>query len=253
MRRLLGAMVGVLVPAAFLAASSGALTQAPSGDTCTAIGGGTGYTVVITLPPNGVEQAGFAFGVNSANVRGLRIQGYPGSFSTQSLPANTSAMWRLTTPAVPGDSISAVVTTSGPISGSFRIVPVDKTGNTYFDPVVCSTPRGTSAPSNKFTPQRQFTYVAAKSAWRGFVTVPGRGWVIYNHRTLAAKGTPSPLIWSGKVATWRAGKIPVMLKPTPAGMAKLSATGAIKLNLTIEFSPKGGKPANKVLSLTLKK
>ena len=43
------------------------------------------------------------------------------------------------------------------------------------------------------------------------------------------------------------------LRPTAAGMAALSTAGKIKLSLNIEFSPTNGKPANKLVSLTLKK
>ena len=41
------------------------------------------------------------------------------------------------------------------------------------------------------------------------------------------------------------------LKPTPAGLAALEASGRIKLSLNIEFSPTHGTPTNKVIPLTL--
>jgi hypothetical protein len=52
MKRFLAVMLGVFAPAAFLTGSSGAATLAPSGDTCSATGSGTSYTLVINLPAN---------------------------------------------------------------------------------------------------------------------------------------------------------------------------------------------------------
>ena len=43
------------------------------------------------------------------------------------------------------------------------------------------------------------------------------------------------------------------LKPTPAGLAALKSGGQIKLSLNIQYSPTDGKPANKIVPLTLKK
>jgi hypothetical protein len=89
--------------------------------------------------------------------------------------------------------------------------------------------------------------------WREAVTVPGPGRVNFVHRTIAAGGTPRPLIKAGAISVRKAGKAMLTLRPTPAGMAALSSTGAIKLSLNIEYSPKNGKPANKAIALTLRK
>jgi hypothetical protein len=154
---------------------------------------------------------------------------------------------------VPGASVTASLTTSGPIPGSFTVVPANRDGTMWFDPVVCQHPKGTATPSNKFKAQKTVTYNPKTGVWRELVTVPGPGKLIYAHRTLAAKGTPKPLVWSGRVSTSKAGQVMLTLKPTPSGLAALKAGGQIKLSLNIQFSPTNGTPANQVVPLTLKK
>ena len=249
MRRLVGILIGLLAPAAFLAATSAAVMQAPSGDTCSATGTGTAYTLVINLPASGVEQGAFAFAARGAKVMRINSPANPGTLSNRSLPANATAGWLLTSAAVPGSSVTASLATSRPVT-AFTVIPANARRTTYFDPLVCLVSKVTPV-SNRFTVQRQFTYNSATGGWQTLVTVPGPGMLIYNHRTLAPGGTPSPLIQSGKVSTRKAGKLQVTLKPSVAGTAALDATGRIKLNLTIQFSPKGGKPRTQVISLTL--
>jgi hypothetical protein len=68
-----------------------------------------------------------------------------------------------------------------------------------------------------------------------------------------SSGMVDPLVQSGKLSTSSAGKVKLTLKPTAAGNAALKKSGSIKVNLTIEFSPRSGPPANKLVTLTLKK
>jgi len=252
MRKVLAVALGVFAPAAFLAANSGAVTQAPSGDTCSATGNGTTYTLVINLPANAVEQGSFAFGAPGATVTKVNAPGTGGSLSTDNLPANTSAAWHLTAALVPGQSLTASLNTSAPINGAFRVVPADARHTTWYDAVLCAVQKVT-APSNSFSVHKPFTYNAGSGTWRGTVSVPGPGRVVYAHRTLAAHGTPKSLVWSGKVTSWKAGNVTISLKPTPAGRSMLAKNGSIRLSLNVEFSPKDGKPANKTIALTLRK
>jgi hypothetical protein len=252
MKRFLALMLGVFAPAAFLTGSSGAATLAPSGDTCSATGTGTSYTVVINLPANAAEQGSFAFAAPGTTITNINAPGTGGALTTTNLPPNTSAAWHMTADAVPGQSVTASLATAGPVSGSFRLVPGDARHTTWYDAVVCSLAK-TAAPSNRFSVHKPFTYSAASGTWRGTVVVPGPGKVLYVHRTLAVHGTPKPLIWGGKVTTWRAGKVTIGLKPTPAGRAQLAKAGVLRLSLNVEFSPKSGKPSNKVIGLTLRK
>src|SRR5215207_2639995 len=71
MKRFWAVALGVFAPAAFLAANSGAVTDAPSGDTCSVTGSGTSYTLVINLPENAAEQGSFAFGAPGAKVMNI--------------------------------------------------------------------------------------------------------------------------------------------------------------------------------------
>jgi len=252
MKKVWAVALAVFAPAAFLAASSGAVTQVSSGDTCSATGSGTAYTLVINLPANAVEQGSFAFGVPGATVTKIDAPGTGGSLSTENLPGNTSAAWHLTAALVPGQSLTASLNTSAPIAGAFRVVPADARQTTWYDAVTCAVAK-VAAPNNRFSVNKRFAYNAAGGTWRGSVTVPGPGKVVYAHRTLAVHGTPKPLVWSGRVTTWKAGSVPISLKPTPAGREALAKSGSLRLSLNVEFSPKDGKPATKVVALTLRK
>jgi hypothetical protein len=242
---------GVLIVALVVVASSGAARQTPSGDTCTASGNGTAYSLQITLPPDAVEQGAFAVGAPGAIVTGIKSTGNPGNFATANLPAGTSAAWVLTGPTsvVPGSQVAAVVTTNHAVSGSFTVVPANATttgqGLTYLDPIQCAIVKGTAPPSNKFSVAAHFTFSAG--TWHFFVTVPGTG-----HVTIAGKNSPKLLIRTRTIPV-RAGKTKLTIIPTDAGKAALAAQGAIKVMLVIEFSPAGGKPAAKTIAVTLRK
>jgi hypothetical protein len=242
-------------------ASAGAVVHVPSGNTCTAAGSGTSYTLSITLAANASEQGGFAVGAPGVKVTNIILPNssgggggsQAGTLTTQSLPANTTAAWIMANPAlVPGSTVSASLTTSAPVTGSFiTLVPANAQHTSYFDAIQCSLSKVTPV-SNKFTVRKAVTYNAGTGTWRIPVTVSAPGKLIYNHRTLAPGGTPKPLIQSGRVNV-KPGAVTLNLKPSAAGRAALKASGSIKLNLSVEFSPTGGKPANKVVTLNLRR
>ena len=247
--------------AACCVASAGAVVHVPSGNTCSAAGSGTAYTLTINLPANAGEQGGFAVGAPGVKVTNISLPNssgggggsQAGTLSTQGLPANTTAAWLLANPAlVPGSTVSASVTTSAPVTGAFiTLVPANSQHTAYFDAIQCSLTK-VAPVSNKFTVRKAVTYNAATGTWRIPVTVSGPGKLMYSHRTLAAGGTPKPLIQTGRVNV-KPGSVTLNLKPSAAGRAALKASGSIKFNLSIEFSPTGGKPANKVVTLNLKR
>lgn len=251
MRRLLIFLIGLMGLAALFVATTAPVYAAPSGDACSITGTGTTYTAVITIPPNGVEQGAFAFGAPGGTVTNLAAVGATGTVSKANLPANTNVALLVPGAAVPGASVTLTVTTSAAVPGAFTLVPSNVDGTVWFDPVTCQHPVATPPPSNKFTARKTTTYNAKTGVWHELVTVPGPGKLIYAHRTLAATGTPKPLVWSGKVSVSKAGQVALTLKPTPAGLAALKTSGRIKLNLNIQFSPRDGKPANQSVPLTL--
>ena len=120
--RFAGVVISLFVPVAFLASSAAAVSQLPSGDTCTASGDGNSYTLTITLPPNASPQGAFAFGAKGAKVTNINVAGDVGSLSTQNLPPNTTGEWLMASPPRPGESVTAVLSTSSRVTGSFRVI-----------------------------------------------------------------------------------------------------------------------------------
>jgi hypothetical protein len=249
--KMLCALGGALISTLLAVAPSGAVRETPSGDTCTATGNGTAYSLAITLPSNAVEQGAFAVGAPGATVTGIKVTGNPGTFSTTGLPAGTSATWRLTDPTyvAPGSEVDAVVTTSHSITGSFTVVPATAGTNgqaiTYLDPIQCGIVKGTAPPSSKFSVQLHFTFSAGM--WHFFVTVPGAGRV-----TVAGRSSPKLLIRTRTIAV-KSGKTRLTIVPTAAGKATLAASGSLKLKLVVEFAPTGGKSATKTFAVALRK
>jgi hypothetical protein len=254
--------VGVAFAA--LAPAGGAATQAPSGDTCSASGRGSVYTLVITLPSSASEQAGFAFGAPGISVTSIKVVGptsqTTGSMSTEGLPANTTAAWLLSTPGVPpGASITASLTTSSAVTGSFTVVPADSSHSTYYDPIVCQVVPSSPLPSNKFTVKQHASYVAATGVWQLTVIIPGPG-TVSAAELEPTVGTQEPssktaksLVQARRKGLKSGGKVTLLLKPTADGLAKLRVNGSITVKLEVEFAPKGGKSASKPIKLTLRK
>ena len=92
MRSLLVGVASVLVPAAMVLAPANAAVGVSSGDTCTATGTGTSYTLVINLPATALEQNRFAFGAVGSKVMNINVDGNAGMLSTTALPAGTSGL-----------------------------------------------------------------------------------------------------------------------------------------------------------------
>ena len=105
MRLLLIFVVGLIMPAAVMVATSQAVIDAPSGDACTITGTGTNYTAVINIAANGVEQGAFAFGAPGGTVTNIAAAGATGTVSRTNLPANTNVALVLPA-AVPGASVT---------------------------------------------------------------------------------------------------------------------------------------------------
>jgi hypothetical protein len=255
MRGFLAVLTVVSALAAALATGSGAVATAPTGDTCTVNGSGTAYTITIMLPANAPEQGAFAVRSVGHTIVNLDVASNTGKLSKSSGPNGQMSAWVLDNSAVPGATVSAAVTTDKALTGTstFIVTPGSFDHSSWYDSILCQFPKGAPVPSNAFTAQKKAIYNAGSGTWREAVTLPGPGKVIFAHRTIAAGGTPKPLIKAGAISVSKAGQAMLTLKPTPAGMAALSSTGAIKLSLNIEYSPKNGKPANKAIVLTLRK
>ena len=255
MKRLVGtaiAVAGMSVAAAFMVATSGAAVQTPTGDTCTASGSGTAYTLSITLPPNAAQQGGFAFGAPGITVTNIKSS-TQGSFSTQNLSPSTTGEWLLAYPAVVGATVTASLTTSGPVTGSFTVVTAQVPPSGSFAPFLCEVSSGVAS-SNAFTASQQPSYDSANGTWHELVTVSGPGTVRAVQEIAANQVTmPKLLIDSSTVAAKSAGTFALTLRLTGDGKKALAASGLLKLKLSITFSPKDGRAANRVLSLTLRK
>jgi hypothetical protein len=261
MKRLLGFASGLLVTSALLTGTSSAQMQSSSGDTCTATGAGTSYTLNITVPSGAPPQYGFAFGANGATVTNIDIGGTEGTLSSQSLPAKTTSAWITVSPILPGGSSVASVATSAPVSGGFTVVPASaaQPTPTYLDPINCAIARGSPPPSHAFTVDRHVAYSATAHGWRLVVTIPGAGTVSAKQLeptvgTSTSKSvTAKSLVQARNLGLKSAGKVTLTLKPTAAGQTALNKNGSIKLKLNVVFDPKGGTSGSKILSLTLKK
>lgn len=254
MKTLWGVVVCLFVSAATLVATSSAVVRSSTGDTCAASGNGTSYTLNITLTSGAPPQGGFAFGAPGVTVTSINIEGDTGARSTRNLPANTTGEWLLANPPMPGGSVIAALTTSGPVTGSFTVVAATYPPSAFFEPFRCPLTLGARAASNSFTADRHLTYAPTTGTWNELVTVPGPGRMSFVQAVATAGAvTSKPLIQSGTLSVKRAGKIELTLKPTVAGNAALKAARSIKLELTLTFSPQNGRSASKVLGLTLLK
>jgi hypothetical protein len=250
----LWAVGALLVPATILVATSSALPESATGDTCTATGSGTTYTLQIKIPPT-VQQFGFAFRVPGATVTNAVIPSTDGSFSTETLAPNTSGAWLSPTPLT--GASTATVTTSGPISGTIMVVPSSAAQSpSYFDPVACRA--GTTASRTAvFSVGKRVTYTAAAHAWRLAVAIPGAGTVSAKQLeptigTGSAKPvTAKPLVQVRRAGLKSAGKVMLVLKPTARGSAALKANGSMRIKLDVTFDSRHGKSATKIVALTL--
>ncbi|HWE80599.1 MAG TPA: hypothetical protein VG265_03040 [Gaiellaceae bacterium] len=245
-------LLGVLAPAAILVAASGASPQVATGDSCTATGNGTAYTLNIDLA-SGVQQGVFAFGAAEASVTNVNIGGTVGTLSTQGLPSGTTAKWMLNNTISSGGSLVASLTTSAPAK-SFTVVPAaSPTATAYLAPFRCALATKATLPSNAFSTHGQFTYGAGK--WHGRVTVSGPGKVSFGQMfARPSNGLPVKkprLVISSHLVATKAGTVTINLTPTAAGLAAIKAKGSVSFDLGVTFTPKGGRLATKLVRVTL--
>ena len=208
MRGFLAVLTGVSALAAALATGSGAVATAPTGDTCTVSGSGTAYTITITLPANAPEQGAFAIRSAGHTIVNMDVASNSGMLSKSSGPNGTSTAWVLDNSAVPGATVSAAVTTDTALTGTrtFIVTPGSMDRSSWYDAILCQFPKGTPVPSNGFKVQKNAIYNAVSGTWREAVTLPGPGKVVFVHRTIAAGGTPKPLIKAGAISVSKAGR-----------------------------------------------
>ncbi len=255
-KAILGTVGALAMFAAVFAPAGGATVKAAqSGDTCTATGAGTEYTLHITIPA-GSQQYGFAFGASGATVTNAVIPGTDGSFSTQALAPNTTGAWLTQSPMT--GAPDATLTLSGSGNGTFTIVPSGAKETAYLAPVTCKAtvaPTATAA----LTVAHTVKYVPALHVWHLSVKTPGAGTVSARQLlptvgTAGAKSvTAKSLVQSRRLVTGSGGTFMLTLRLTPAGVAKLAAAGSVKANLTVTFDSANGKSASKQVSLTLRK
>jgi hypothetical protein len=229
-----------------------------TGDTCTATGNGTAYTLAINIPSTAPQQFGFAFGARGAAVTNAVVSGTQGTFSTQQLPGGSSGAWITMTPLMPG-SATASLTTTAAISGSFTVMPAGDTTPSYLEGFTCTMAHGTAMPSSSFSILGHPTYMRSSNAWRLGVRISGAGSVrVVNPMPSVGLGsvtvkTAMPLVVSHVVTLKRAGTATLTLRPTSRGLAMLAAKGSLHVRLQVIFDPRGGKSASKLMSVTLTK
>ena len=258
--RMAGAVCGGALAASVVVSSAVGSAASATGDSCTAAGSGTAYTLNIAIPSGAPEQFGFAFGVLGATVTNVNVAGVDGSFSTQALPPAASGAWVSLSPIEPGSAVASLVT-SAPVKGSFSVVPVSTSQPQagYFQPITCAL---ASAPavSSTFTVDRHATYDRALKAWHLPVAIPGPGTVsaIEPEPTIGtaashAAATGATLVQARKVGLASSGKVTLTLRLTSHGQQVLAAKGSIRPKLEVLFAPKGGKPSSQLITLTLEK
>jgi hypothetical protein len=252
-----GAALLFAVLAAVMSGTAFAHGAVPSGDTCTAVGQGTSYTVNVNVASTGSHQYGFALGASGGAVQGITVTEIEGSFLTSGLPSGSTGTWITTSPLSSG-SVGLSVITSAPVT-SFSVRPAAAASPaTYLDPIQCAvTPAPT--PTATLTVDRHAAYDAAAKAWRLTVTI-GRGGVVSAKQPEPTVGTggsksttPTPLVQARRIALKTAGKVTLTLRPTSRGESMLAKSGSIRAKLAVTYFPTGGKAATRVVSLVLTK
>jgi hypothetical protein len=251
---------GIVVVAflGLIASGAGAATgAAQTGDTCTATGSGTAYTLNVTIPSGAPQQFGFAFGA-SAHVTNVNVAGLTGSLVSQNLPSNTTQAWITESPLLPGSAVASLATSAG-VKGSFVVVPASSAQGAFDDAITCTLAPGKTVASGAFTVSSHASYVASAGGWRLVVSIGAAGTVSANELeptsgTAGSKQTTAKsLVQARKSILKSPGKVTLTLKPTAQGEKSLSSTGAIKLKLDVAFAPTGGKSSTKIVTLTLKR
>jgi hypothetical protein len=253
--KLLTFAAGGIISAFLLAGTAGGTLLSPSGDTCTASGSNTTYTLHITIP-GGAPQYGFAFVTPGTTVRSAVIPGTNGNFSAQNVSPPAAGAWLSDSP-LSGAPV-ATLTTSGPTTGAITIIPKSSQSSS-FDPVACALSAATRPMSIAFTVDRHVTYDGTGERWTMVVTIPEPGTVSATQlepTTGTGAATPvtaKPQVESRRVVTNSAGKVTLTLQPTASGLTDLKARASIKVKLEISYQSREGRSADKLLSLTLER
>jgi hypothetical protein len=265
MRRLLIPVFAASIAAAALGTTASGGSLAASGDTCTATGNGTSYTLNISIPSGSPQQYGFAFGAGGVSVTNVNIGGTQGTFSSVNLPSGSTGAWTTLTPILPGSAVASL-TTSSAVNGSFSVMPAASAQSSdqsalpsYLDAVSCAISGSGLVPSNVFSVKKTVDYVAKSHVWHLAVTIPGPGTVsaVETRPTVGTGYAPSitvgSLVQAKNHGLKSGGTVTLVLRTTSPGLATLARTGSLKVRLDITFNPKDGKSASKILTLTLRK
>lgn len=276
MRRFWTIVGGVVALAAMLVLPAGARVQVASGDTCTASGNGSQYTLRINIPGGGQQQYGFAVRADGGTVTNISIPGANGNFSTAvaSLAPNTTAGWFSDAP-LPANAV-VTIATSGTLK-SLTIVPsfnasavnggsTPATGQTqpttgapsFLDPVTCTMSATAPARTASLTVAPRATWSSSSRAWKLAVTVPNAGIVSAKQlmwTSTGAYGTgvvAKPFVQAHRVSAKAPGSVTLTLKPTPRGQAALETSGSFTVPLQVTFDAGSGKAAHRNVTLTLR-
>lgn len=247
MRKLL--VFGPVLAAAF--ATSGASAALPTGDSCTASGSGTAYTLQITIPGSAPEQGGFAVGALGGKVMGIASTDVTGTRSTSSLPSSTSIAWLLPSPALPG-SVTIAVKTTNPVA-RFRVDAANAQATQFIDRFACVvSPATAPLANNHFSAARVATYDRATRSWHLMVSVPAAGLLSATQQVAANQVmAPRTLVVSSRIATKSPGQFALTLRLTGAGKKALTASNSLHVRLGIAFAPRNGLASSSLVDLTL--
>jgi len=225
----------------------------PTGDSCTASGSGTAYTLVITIPGSAPQQGGFAVGASGTTIKTIRSTDAPGSSSAKSLPAGTSLALLLQQPALPGSVTVSVAT--GTAVKSFSVDAANPAQTAFIDRFTCVVSPSTAATaSGAFTAVNKTTYNAKGGTWRELVTVPAAGLLSATQQVTSNQiNAAKPLVESSKVTVKSGGTYTLTLSLTGAGRTALKVSGSTKIRLAITFAPKNGKHTTQMVELMLKR
>ena len=117
----------------------------------------------------------------------------------------------------------------------------------FLDASSCPVAKPAPIPSNAFSLVGNSLSQASAGVWTVTLSVPGPGSLSFEQRIA---GTPR-LVRAGKAIATKSGQVRFTLTPTVAGKTRLKTAAALKVTLKVMFSPRGGKPATRAVTLTL--
>ncbi len=128
-------------------------------------------------------------------------------------------------------------------------------------PPAANPPAAPPAPSNTFTVGSSITFGANGTATMT-ITVPGPGVVTATDapgataRAATARAAkpkkPRALIKPAKVVATKAGKVKLTIRPTPAGRKVLARRHRLTVKVRLTYTPTGGTPRSSVKQVTLR-